>query len=159
MFNFFKKKQMDIITSPVVGRSISIDKVSDKVFANRLMGDGIAFIFEGDTIYSPCGGEIIMIASTKHAFGIKTKNGTEILLHIGLDTVNLNGEGMEVLVDKTGKIKSKDPLLRINRKFMNEKGIDLTVVLVITNTQDFDLVIENPKEVNLDSIVIRTKKK
>ena len=159
MFNLFKKKQMSIITSPVVGKSIALEKVADKVFADKLMGDGIAFSFEGDTIYSPCSGEIIMIAGTKHAFGIKTKNGTEILLHIGLDTVNLNGEGMEVLANNNAKIKTKDPLLRVNRKFMKEKDIDLTVVLVITNTQDYDLVIEDPKEVNLNSIVIQTKKK
>ena len=158
----FKKKQstnqIDLIHSPVVGKSISLENVNDNVFSKKLLGDGKAFLFNGDTIYAPCSGKVIMIASTKHAFGITSDNGTEIILHVGLDTVNLNGKGMEVLVEKNDSIKKNMPILKINREFMNENNIDLTIILIVVNISDYELFIEDNDNVNLDSVVIKTKK-
>lgn len=158
----FKKRQsmnqIDLINSPVVGSTLSLELVNDNVFSKKLLGDGEAFTFEGDTIFSPCNGEIIMIAATKHAFGIKTDNGTEIILHVGLDTVNLNGQGMELLVKKNKKIKKNQPILKLNRKFMNEKNVDLTIILIVVNNSDYELSIEKNDIVDLDSVVIKTKR-
>lgn len=104
MFNFMKKKEKtETIGSPAKGRTILLNKVNDKMFADKLLGDGIAFILEDDVLKAPCNGSVSMIAATKHAFGITSTSGTEILIHIGLDTVNLNGEGFEVLVEQNQK--------------------------------------------------------
>lgn len=155
----FKKKHItENFNSPVIGQSIPLENVKDDVFSQKLLGDGKAFIFEGDTIYSPCNGKIKMIADTKHAFGIVSDNGTEILLHIGLETVNLNGKGMRLLVEKNEKIKKNKPILKIDRDFMKKNNIDLTVMLIVINTPDYEISKEKDEEVNLDSIVLRAKK-
>ncbi len=158
----FKKKksasQVDTIYSPVDGRAIPLERVNDLVFSKKLLGDGIAFILEGDTIYAPCSGEIVMIAETKHAFGIKSNNGTEIILHIGLDTVNLNGEGMTLLVKKNTKVDKNIPILKIDRNFMNENNVDLTIILIIVKSSQVELSIEKNEHVKPTSIVMKTKR-
>lgn len=159
MFSFLKKNKTEIIYAPVIGKSIPLEQVPDKMFAEKLMGDGLGFVYESDTVYAPCDGEIMLIAPTKHAFGIKSKTGAEILVHIGLDTVNLNGEGFEVLVKAGKKVKAHDPIIKINHSFMKERNIDLTTPLVITNMSDYDVTISDPKDVDLTAAVCELKKK
>ena len=159
MFNMFKKISEEDIYSPIVGKCIPLEQVPDKVFAEKMMGEGIGFIFEDDTIYSPCDGEILMIALTKHAFGIKSKAGIEILVHIGLETVRLNGEGFDVLVDVGSKVKAHDPIVRINQVLIKQKDVDLTTPLVITNTNELDVIVMNEKSVDLNTIVCKVKKR
>lgn len=140
MFNFFKTKQLDEnLYAPVNGTCIPLDDVADKMFADRLMGDGVAFTFTEDTVYAPCDGTVMMIANTKHAFGIEMANGAEILVHIGLDTVNLNGEGLQALVKAYDKVKKGDPIIKLDRAIMEEKNIDLTTPMIVTNGNDFKL--------------------
>lgn len=155
---FRNKYHENCINSPIIGKTIPLEEVKDVVFSKRLLGDGIAFVLEGDTIYAPCNGKIKMIAKTKHAFGIQSENGTEILLHIGLDTVNLHGKGMELLVKNNKRVKQKTPLLRIDREYMKKNDIDLTIILIITNNSDYEMIMEKKERVDLDSIIIRTKK-
>lgn len=88
MFGLFKKKECTIYT-PVNGRMINISEVPDPVFSKKLMGDGVGFIFDGDTLYAPIDGKIKLIAATKHAIGFEANNKAEVLMHIGLDTVAL----------------------------------------------------------------------
>jgi PTS system glucose-specific IIA component len=145
VFSFLErnKKLDNIIMSPVNGRCIELSEVPDKVFSGKVMGDGVAFIFEGDKIYSPCYGSIVAITPTHHAIAIKSDDGVEILLHIGIDTVELNGEGFEVLVKMNQKVKLGTPLLRINRTFMQEKSINLITPLIITNSYDYEFEFKN----------------
>ena len=159
MFEIFKKNKICNITAPVVGESISLDEVPDKVFSERMIGDGVAFRFDGDTVYAPCNGEIIMIADTGHAFAFRTDNDTEILLHVGLDTVNLKGNGMKVLVQNNVRVTAGEPILKINRKIMSERDVDLTTSLIISNMSEYDMEIKDGRPVNLKSTVVRTKKK
>lgn len=155
----FKKMNSEIY-SPVIGRCISLENVPDEVFANKLLGEGVAFEFAGDTIYSPCDGEVVLIASTKHALGLRTKNGMEIILHVGLDTVNLNGEGIQLFVKKHTKVKVKDILMKLDRTYMNEKKVNLITPLVITNADDYNLTVQSNKDkVDLDSIVMLSTRK
>ena len=156
MFNLFKKKDC-VLYAPVNGKSIPLENVPDKVFANKLIGDGVGFVFEEDTVYAPCDGEILMIANTNHAFGIKAKNNLEVLVHVGLETVNLNGEGLSVLVKQGQKVKAHDPIIKINREMMKEKNIDLTTPMIITNLDNYEIVITEPKDVTVNSITIETK--
>lgn len=144
MFNLFKKnkKLAGVIMSPVNGKCIDLIEVPDKVFSERMIGDGVAFIPNDDIICSPCIGTVVMIAATSHAIGIKSRE-IEILIHIGLNTVELNGEGLEVLVKKNQRVKLGTPLLRVDRKLMQEKSIDLTTSMIITNSDDFSLEFKN----------------
>ena len=94
---FSKTKKIELF-APVDGECIPLEQINDKVFSSKLMGDGVAFKFNGNTVYSPIEGKITMVFPTKHAYGIRTKNGAEILIHIGMDTANLNGLGFTSLV-------------------------------------------------------------
>lgn len=131
------------IMAPVTGKCVSIKEVPDKMFAEKIMGEGVAFRYDGDVIYSPCNGIIAVVAETKHAIGIKTENGVELLIHVGVETVNLNGEGFEVLVKQDEKVEIGKPILKIDRKFMHDKDIDLITPMVITNGEEFDLKFSN----------------
>lgn len=92
------------LLSPITGKTIPLTEVPDPVFSTKMMGDGIAIIPSEGKIYSPVDGEITMIAATKHAYGIKADNGLELLIHFGLETVALNGEGFTVHVQAGDKI-------------------------------------------------------
>ena len=140
MFKFLKKKEIDDnIYSPVNGTCISIEDVKDKVFSSRMMGDGVGFILDDDTVYAPCDGTIVMVAATKHAFGLQADNGLEILVHIGLDNVNLNGEGLTALKKQGDQVTKGDVIIRIDKAFMEEKEIDLTTLMIVTNCKEFSL--------------------
>ena len=89
-----------VLYAPVTGSCIPLTEVKDEVFANKMMGDGVAFTFDGDTVVSPCDGTIVMIAATKHAIGIQGDDGVEVLIHVGLDTVSLNGEGFKASINQ-----------------------------------------------------------
>lgn len=135
MFNLFKKKTVDNkVCAPVNGRCISLDEVNDEIFSSRMLGQGVAFVLEDQTVYSPVNGKISAVADTKHAIGITGDNGVELLIHVGLDTVNLNGDGFEVLVKNGGKVKKGTPLMNIDKEMMEGRGIDLTTCLIISNS-------------------------
>lgn len=153
MFVFFRKKKISELYSPVIGKSIELEEVKDKVFSSKMMGDGLAFKLEENIIYSPCDAQVKLIPSSKHAVGLEA-NGLDILIHIGLDTVNLNGEGFKQLVSVGDVIKQGDPLLQIDIEFMKQKNIDLTTPMIITSKEHI-LSIAEPSNVNLDSIVIK----
>lgn len=153
MFDFLRKKKIYELYSPVIGKSIGLEEVKDKVFSSKMMGDGLAFKLEENIIYSPCDAKVKLIPDTKHAVGLGA-NGLDILIHIGLDTVNLNGEGFKQLVSVGDVIKQGDPLLQIDIEFMKQKNIDLTTPMIITS-KEHKLSIAEPSNVNLDSIVIK----
>ena len=98
MLHLFGKKEQMKVVACADGRCIRLEKVSDPVFSGKMLGDGFAIVPTSDIIAAPVKGEIVTIFPTKHAVGLKTKNGVEILLHIGINTVNLNGQGFTALV-------------------------------------------------------------
>lgn len=153
MFEIFKKKRISKIFSPVIGESMTLENVLDKVFSSKMIGDGIAFNFTGDAIYAPCNAEVVMVPKTKHAIGLNA-NGIELLIHIGLETVNLNGKGFTTYVVLGDTVKRGDLLLKIDREVMKEAKIDLTSVMIIIST-DTKLIISEPSNIDLDSVVIR----
>ena len=97
MFNFFKKEEFKIV-APVSGELIPLSQVPDQVFSTKMMGDGFAVIPGSNRVVAPLSGSLETVFPTGHAVGIKTKDGIECIVHIGLDTVELNGEGFNVLV-------------------------------------------------------------
>ena len=105
----------EMIMAPVSGKCVDIKEVPDKMFAEKIMGEGVAFRYDGDVIYSPCNGTIAVIAETKHAIGIKSENGVELLIHVGVETVSLKGDGFEALVQQDEKVEIGTPILKIDR--------------------------------------------
>lgn len=97
MFGFFKKKTDPAVYAPVKGKCIDITEVNDEGFSSKIMGDGVAVIPEESVIKAPADGKLTMIFETGHAFGMEVDNGLELLLHIGIDTVNEKGNGFKIL--------------------------------------------------------------
>ncbi|MDV4149538.1 PTS glucose transporter subunit IIA [Clostridium sp. AL.422] len=123
----------NVLVAPVSGKAMPLSEVPDPVFAEKLAGDGMAIMAEGDTIVAPADGEVTLIFKTKHAFAMTLANGLEILVHIGLETVSLDGEGFEQLVEQGVKVKAGTPLIKINREFILSKGLSLATPVLITN--------------------------
>lgn len=160
MFKIFSGKSKECtIYSPVEGTCISLGNVKDKMFAEKLLGDGVAFQFKGNRIYAPCDGTIVMIAATKHAIGFKCKNDTEVLLHIGLDTVNLEGKGFKVLINQGDTVKVGDLIVEVDIELMNKNGVDLTTPMIITNTNDFELTKMEESKVKIGDRILVSKRK
>lgn len=126
-------KTDSLLYAPVDGSCIPVSEVEDSVFSGRMLGDGVAFRFEGSQVCAPCDGKICMIAETKHAFGIVNDEGVELIIHIGLDTVKLNGEGFRVLVKENQTVKKGTPIIELDQEFFLNKGIDLTTPMIVTN--------------------------
>ncbi len=160
MFKLFKKTDDTCkLFAPVNGKTIALENVPDKVFASKMMGEGMGFEYEGNTIYAPCDGKITLVANTLHAIGITSENGAEILIHIGLDTVNLNGNGFKKLINQGDKVKKGTPLIEIDRQFMKEQNINLITPMVVTNAANYEInVIDEGKDVTIEEEVISCKK-
>lgn len=156
--NLFKKKEPMELYSPVIGEVIALEKVPDRIFSKKILGDGVGLSFESDMIYSPCDGEITAVAPTKHAIGIKTKTGVELMIHVGLDTVNLNGEGLEPLVSPGTKVKAHMPIMKIDRLMMEKNKINLVTPMVITNMEEFEVHIMEPQSATLETVVLVVKR-
>ena len=141
MFGLFQKEKEKMV-APVTGEMINIGEVSDATFANKLLGDGVAFKAEGDVVkvYAPVSGKLESLFPSGHAFGIEAANGVQVLIHIGINTVEANGEGFTLLSHKQGdKVKAGEALIEYDAKKLSEK-YDTTVMFVITD--------DNGKEVN-----------
>ncbi|KPG90639.1 phosphoenolpyruvate--protein phosphotransferase [Pseudomonas sp. RIT-PI-r] len=127
------------LSAPLSGPVLTLAKVPDAVFASGAMGDGIAIDPINDTLYSPCAGVIIHVARTGHALTVRADNGAEILLHLGLDTVELNGEGFSMLVMEGGRVTQGQPLLRYDLDKVGQQCKSLVSLLILTNSQDFQV--------------------
>jgi phosphoenolpyruvate-protein phosphotransferase len=127
------------LSAPLSGPVLTLAKVPDAVFASGAMGDGIAIDPINDTLYSPCAGVIIHVARTGHALTVRADNGAEILLHLGLDTVELNGEGFSMLVKDGSRVSKGQPLLRYDLDKVGQQCKSLVSLLILTNSQDFQV--------------------
>lgn len=133
MFNFFKKKEEPFkVVACTDGKCIHISEVKDPVFGEKMMGDGFAIIPSSDTIVAPVSGSVEVVFPTGHAVGFKTSNGVEVLVHIGIDTVNLNGDGFKTLVKQGTKVKAGQPIVQIDSEKVKAAGYDLTTMTIFT---------------------------
>ncbi len=125
------------IYAPVDGKCMDVGDVEDEIFASKILGDGFAVCPEGDIIAAPCDGVIHRIFPTKHAFCVKMDDGKEILVHIGIDTVQLNGEGFVVLKKVNERVKAGEPVVKIDKEFIESQGYDvMTMVIISENPGD-----------------------
>ena len=137
MFSFLKRNFK--LVAPIDGKVITLDKVPDEIFSQKMAGDGVAIETIGDLVVAPADGELTFIFKTNHAFGISLDNGVELLIHVGIDTVNLAGEGFERLVYEGQRVKAGDPIIRIKRDFILERGCSLIVPILITNVDSVNI--------------------
>lgn len=139
------------IHSPVQGNIISLNQVKDKVFSSEALGKGIAVIPEEDIIYVPISGEIVTLFPTHHAIGIKADNGVEVLIHIGIDTVELEGKYFESFIKQGECVQVGQKLISFDRQKIKEKGYDDTVVMIVTNSDNYlDIIPSQEKNVTYD---------
>jgi len=135
MLNLFKKNIIFKIYAPVSGKVSSITEAADPVFAEKVVGDGVIIDAADTQILAPCEGEISFVSDTKHAFAMTLDNGIEVLVHIGLETVALRGEGFTQLVSQGTRVKAGTPIIAINRDFIMGKGVSLSSPVLITNPE------------------------
>jgi glucose PTS system EIICBA or EIICB component len=136
--------------SPAKGEIKPITEVPDQVFSGKMMGDGFAILPSEGTIASPVDGKIVNVFPTKHAIGIMSDEGREILIHVGIDTVNLKGEGFETLVSEGEHVKAGQPLLKVDLDFLKEKVPSIITPIVFTNLKEGEqVVIEKEGSVEL----------
>ena len=129
-------KVPDIILAPVTGKAVALSEVPDPVFADKVLGDGAAIIPAEGKIVSPVNGEISTVAETGHAYGFTSEDGLEILVHVGLETVSLNGECFKVYVKPGDKVKAGDLVAEVDLKYLEEKKINpITPVLLCSDTE------------------------
>ena len=133
---FSKKKQKNDLSAIADAVMIPLEDVKDEVFSKKIMGDGVAFTLKNNVICAPCSGVIEVLFPTGHAFGIKREDGVEVLVHIGLDTVNLNGKGFKALACQGDKVKCGSPIIQVDIDSIKAAGYDLTTMLIVTETKD-----------------------
>ena len=131
--NMDHTNQKTPIRSPLNGLVMSLDKVNDEVFSARVLGDGCAILPTDGHLVSPINGKITSIAETKHAYGFESEDGTEILVHFGLETVALKGEGFISHVKVGETVKVGDLIAEADLSLLKERGIDLTTPVIVTN--------------------------
>lgn len=129
---FGKKKG---IFSPVKGEFIPLEEVADPVFAQKMMGDGVAVIPSSDEIVSPVVGTVTTIIEQKHALGLMMEGGQEVLVHMGIDTVELNGAPFEVYVKTGDHVEIGTPLAKMDRAAVKVAGKDTVIMVIVTGQQ------------------------
>lgn len=126
-----------VVTSPLTGRVIPLNEVKDAAFADGSLGEGIAIIPEEGYIVAPFDGTVSMIFDTGHAIGLMSDDGVEMLIHMGIDTVKLNGKYFEKLVNNNDKVVAGQPLIKFDLKAIKEAGFDVTTPVLVTNMDTF----------------------
>jgi sugar PTS system EIIA component len=128
-----REKKEETLFAPLNGKVVDIEQVPDPTFSQKLMGEGIAIEPADGTVVSPVNGEVIQFFHTKHAIGIRSETGLEILIHVGLETVMLNGEGFTGHVQVGDKVKVGDRLITFDLEVIKEKAASSITPIVITN--------------------------
>lgn len=146
------------IKAPLSGKVVKLSQLNDQVFASGLMGKGIAIEPTNDEVCAPVTGTITSILPTKHAIGITSDEGVELLIHVGMDTVELKGVGFECFVNENEHVKSGDLLLKADLKKIKAAGFSVTTPIVVTNTKEYSAVeVISPTEVTKGHPLITIK--
>ncbi|HEL0710251.1 TPA: PTS beta-glucoside transporter subunit IIBCA [Streptococcus equi subsp. zooepidemicus] len=135
------------IYAPMVGTVLPLSEVPDETFSSKLLGEGLAILPNEEYVYAPFDGEVITLFPTKHAIALKNAKGVDVLIHVGIDTVELKGQGFEQLVKAGDAVKQGQPLLRIDLELIGSKGYSLVTPFVVTNSSEqFEIIVNDNKE-------------
>lgn len=163
MFNIFKKKEdrIERIYSPFKGSLVTLEDVPDVVFAQKMMGDGVAIIPSEGKLYSPVDGEIVSIFDAKHALMINSNDGTNILIHIGLETMSLEGKPFDVKVKVGDKVKAKDLVMEIDLDLITSSDLNIiTPVVIIDDVDAVKKIVKDrikPGNVDTNSVIMEVE--
>lgn len=139
----------EALVSPLKGDVIALSEVKDEAFSTGALGQGLAIVPSEGKLYAPCDGEITTFFPTGHAIGITTEKGAEILMHVGMDTVKLDGDGFTPKKQQGDKVKKGELLLEFDIEKIKEAGLETTTPVIITNSDDYsDVAVTEPKTVN-----------
>ncbi|MCM3114468.1 PTS glucose transporter subunit IIA [Neobacillus sp. MER 74] len=138
---------------PIEGDIIPITEVPDQVFSQKMMGDGFAIVPSKGSVVSPVDGEVMNVFPTKHAIGIKSKQGYEILIHVGMDTVNLKGEGFTVLIKEGEKITKGQEILKFDLDFIKKSAPSTITPIIFTNLTKLNVIKQGHSSQGQDGIL------
>ncbi len=147
----FQEQNKDHIFSPVKGKYVHLKDVADPTFNSGVLGAGFGVEPDADEILAPVEGTVSMVFPTGHAIGFTTDNGLELLVHIGIDTVGLNGKGFEILKKQGERVMAHEKVIRFNRELIKKQGLDSTVIVVFTNGGEYDMKLIPGEQVTEES--------
>ncbi|MEX0379880.1 beta-glucoside-specific PTS transporter subunit IIABC [Leuconostoc sp. MS02] len=149
-----QKNGVQQVIAPVTGTIIPLKNVKDDVFASEAMGQGVAIVPNDNIIKAPVTGTVSAVYPTGHAIGLISQSGAEVLIHIGIDTVELNGQFFKTLVQQNQKVSVGEPLVEFDREAIRAAGFDTTVMLIITNTPNYNVVVTENTLAHADGWVL-----
>lgn len=156
--NLFAKGDM-VVGAPMAGKLVSIKEVSDPTFGDEILGKGAAIIPSGNQVYAPADGKVGTVFPTGHAVAIVASDGEEILIHVGLDTVKLNGQHYTIHVKEGQEVKKGDLLLEADLQQIKAAGYDVITPVVICNSDEFSQIeTETPKDVKPGDDILKLQK-
>lgn len=135
MFGFLKRKIRDI-HAPVDGQVVALSSVNDEVFSQKLVGDGVAIVPMSNTFFAPIDGIVSKIFITNHAYSIKSDKDIEVMVHIGLDTVNLEGKGFERLVEEGDRVNVGKGIIKVDLEYLKSQDKDIITPVIILEGSD-----------------------
>lgn len=153
-----EEKEVNILVSPLDGEAVDLSTVSDEMFASKTLGDGIAIVPKDGKLYAPCDAEVVMLFETKHAIGLRTSNGAEILIHIGVNTVSMEGVGFTAFVKQNDKVKEGDLLIEFGLDAIKEKNLDPTVMVVNSNSTSYKVLNQSYGDVKTGDVLFDVKR-
>lgn len=145
--NLLGAGEVQDIHAPLAGKAVPLSEVPDPIFAAEKLGPGIAIEPSGNTVVAPADGTVLLVQKTGHAVALRLESGVELLIHIGLDTVQLDGQGFEVHVERKQKVKAGDKLITFDPEFIRSKNLPLITPVVVSNAQKFASVEGHPADV------------
>lgn len=154
---FGSKEILKEVSSVMTGELKELTEAPDPVFAQKLLGDGFVVFPTSGKVVAPFDGSIVMIYPTKHAIAVTSKSGLEVLIHIGLDTVNLNGEGFKLLVKEGEEVKKGQPILNVDLNFLAQKSIQTATPVIVTNLNGQEIQLKKTGNVQAGEVVINIK--
>ena len=158
LFDVFKKKGITIV-SPMKGKCVEIKEVSDPTFGDEILGKGVAIIPEDGKVYAPADGVITTMFPTGHAVGMTTDEGVELLVHVGLDTVALKGDGFKIIAKDDQKVQKGDLLMEADLDKIKAAGYDVITPVVVCNTDEYsEIIVFTDTDVNAGDNIIEIKR-
>ncbi len=158
MFGKSKPKEFHVL-APMSGTAKRLETVEDEAFAEKMLGDGAAVLPDSGMIFSPVAGVVADITDTKHAFCITTKEGTDVLLHVGINTVNLKGNGFQVVVKSGDTVAAGDKLAEVDLSLLEKHGMPFDTPVLLTEPEQFEITHISTGKLRGGSDVLFTYKK
>ncbi len=159
MFGALKKNKEIPVYAPMNGVATALSDVPDEAFAEKMLGDGAAVLPDGGEVLSPVDGVVADVTDTKHAFCITTDDGTDLLLHIGVNTVNLKGEGFSVFVSDGDHVKAGAEIAQVDLELLKKHGLPLETPVLLTEPEKTEVVKTNSGTMHAGKDVLFTYKK